>query len=66
MHLLGPWRLIILVVAFGFSVIAIVPYWKIFGKAGFPPAISLLMYVPLVNLIVLYYVAYSDWKPSQS
>jgi len=64
--LFAPWHLIVLVVALGFMVVAVVPYWKIFEKAGFPPALSLLMYVPLVNLIVLYYVAYSDWKPSQS
>jgi hypothetical protein len=43
--------------------IAVIPYWKIFGKAGFSPALSLLIIVPLANLIVLYYVAFADWKP---
>jgi hypothetical protein len=43
--------------------IAIIPYWKIFGKAGFAPALSLLIIVPLANLIVLYYVAFAEWKP---
>ena len=42
--------------------IVIIPYWKIFGKAGFPRALSLLMLVPLVNLIVLYVVAFSQWR----
>jgi hypothetical protein len=65
-ELFTPWHLIVLVVALGSMVVAIVPYWKIFEKAGFPPAISLLMYIPLANLIVLYYVAFSDWKPSRS
>lgn len=40
----------------------IVPYWKIFSKAGFSGWLSLCMLIPLVNLIVLYYVAFSEWK----
>jgi len=42
--------------------VAILPYWKIFKKAGFHPALSLAMLVPIVNIIVLYVVAFSDWK----
>ncbi len=42
--------------------IVVIPYWKIFSKAGFAGALSLLMLVPLVNLIVLYVVAFSEWK----
>jgi hypothetical protein len=42
--------------------IFVIPYWKIFSKAGFAGALSLLMIVPLVNLIVLYIVAFSEWK----
>jgi hypothetical protein len=42
--------------------IFVIPYWKIFSKAGFAGALSLLMIVPLVNLIVLYVVAFSEWK----
>jgi hypothetical protein len=62
--LFQPAHLILLAVVLPvFLIVAILPYWKIFGKAGFPPAISLLMYIPLVNLIVLYYVAFTDWKP---
>lgn len=42
--------------------IIVIPFWKIFSKAGFAGALSLLMIVPLVNLIVLYVVAFSEWK----
>jgi type VI protein secretion system component VasK len=41
--------------------IVLIPYWKIFGKAGFSPALSLLMVIPLVNIAMLYYLAFSDW-----
>ncbi len=44
-------------------VIAVLPpYWMIFKKAGFSPWLALLMYIPLANLIVLYFVAFSVWK----
>lgn len=42
--------------------IVILPYWKIFAKAGFSGWLSLLMMIPLINLGVLYVVAFSEWK----
>ncbi len=42
-------------------VIVIIPFWKIYAKAGFSKWLSLLMVVPIVNLIVLYVVAFSTW-----
>jgi ATP-dependent Zn protease len=38
------------------------PFREIFKKAGFQPVLSILMLVPLVNLLLLYVVAYSEWK----
>jgi hypothetical protein len=32
--------------------IVLIPYWRIFSKAGFPSALSLLIVVPFVSLIV--------------
>jgi hypothetical protein len=34
----------------------------IFKKAGFQPILSVLMMVPLVNFVLLYVVAFSEWK----
>lgn len=42
-------------------IIFILPYWKIFQKAGFSPLLSLLLFVPLLNLIMIYYLAFADW-----
>jgi ATP-dependent Zn protease len=44
------------------------PFGAIFKKAGFQPVLSILMLVPLVNLLLLYVVAFSDWKsgPAQN
>jgi hypothetical protein len=53
--------LLILVVILIFAAIVLFPYWRIFGKAGFPPALSLLMVIPLVNVIMLYFLAFAEW-----
>jgi len=45
-----------------FSVIMVIPYWQIFKKAGFTPWLALLMFVPLANIIILYVVAFSQWR----
>ena len=45
--------------------VMIVPYWKIFSKAGFSGWLALLMFIPAVNLVVLYVVAFSEWKIPQ-
>jgi hypothetical protein len=61
--LLQPWHILLLLFILPvFLLVAILPYWMIFKKAGFSPALSLLMIIPLVSLVVLFVVAFSDWK----
>ncbi len=36
-------------------------WWRIFSKAGFPGAIGLLMFIPVANLIMPIFLAFSDW-----
>jgi len=42
-------------------VLVVVPFWQIFKKAGFSPFLSLLMLIPLVNLIMLFVLAFASW-----
>lgn len=44
------------------SIVMVIPYWQIFKKAGFTPWLALLMFVPLANIIILYVVAFSQWR----
>lgn len=44
-----------------FAALIIVPFWFIFKKAGYPQWLGLLMVVPIVNLAMLYFLAFSDW-----
>jgi hypothetical protein len=43
-------------------VLCIVPFWQIFKKAGLGAPLSLLMIVPLVNIAMLYVLAFSTWR----
>lgn len=51
-----PELLVLIVVAF-----LVVPFWKIFSKAGYPGIISILMLVPFLNLVLLFFLGFSDW-----
>jgi hypothetical protein len=46
------------------SLLQVVPFWRIFRRMGIAPWLAILASVPLVNLIVLYYVALNPW-PSE-
>ena len=46
------------------AVLIILPFWFIFSKAGHPKWLSLLMVVPAVNIVMLYFLAFSTW-PNQ-
>ncbi len=58
--------LILLIVASAIFPVKVIPYWVIFKKAGFEPALSILTIIPVVQLIVLCYVAFSEWKTGAS
>lgn len=48
----------------GFLIMAalvVLPFWRIFTKAGYPGLMALLVFVPGVNLILLYWFAFADW-----
>jgi hypothetical protein len=42
--------------------VVILPFWFICKKAGFSPWLSLLNIVPFGTLILLYVVAFAEWK----
>ncbi len=41
--------------------LAVIPYWKIWQRTGHSGAWSLLMIVPLANLISLWVLAFKKW-----
>jgi hypothetical protein len=57
MGMMGTIWIVVLVLC----VFMIFCYWRIFSKAGYPGALSLLMLVPLANLILFIWFAFADW-----
>ena len=47
-----------------FAFFIILPFWFIFSKAGYSKWLSFLMVVPIVNIAMLYFLAFSTW-PNQ-
>ena len=43
------------------SLLQVVAFWKILGRMGFPPWLAILASIPVVNLVLLDYVALSPW-----
>lgn len=54
----GPFGVLVL------AVLLIVPFWRICERAEFPGVVALLIFVPLVNLVLLSWLAFAAW-PSQ-
>jgi heme/copper-type cytochrome/quinol oxidase subunit 2 len=42
-------------------VFTVIIYWKIFSKAGYSGAMSLLMFVPIANIVALCILAFGEW-----
>ncbi len=55
----GPFGLIMCLII---VVLIILPFWFIFSKAGYSKWLSLLMVVPIVNIVMLYFLAFSTWR----
>ena len=51
----GPFMMLV------FAAMIIIPFWIIFTKAGHSKWLSLLMVVPIVNVLMLYFLAFSSW-----
>ena len=46
------------------AILLVIPFWRICERAGFPGIVALLIFVPLVNMVFLYWLAFAEW-PSQ-
>ncbi len=62
----GATEILVIFFFVGFSIICavlftVVPFWRICTKAGFPGALSLLMLVPVANIVLPFYLAFADW-----
>jgi hypothetical protein len=47
------------------AIIGIIPFWRICTRVGYSPWLSLLVAIPLVNIIFIYFLAFSTWPSRQ-
>lgn len=52
---MGPLMMLVM------AALVILPFWFIFSKAGYSKWLSLLMVVPIINVILLYFLAFTKW-----
>ena len=57
----GTFLLIIAVISLAAAVFGIFCWWRIFSKAGYSGALSLLLLVPVANLVVFLILAFGEW-----
>ncbi len=50
------WSIVLLCLA-----VFIIPAWRIAAKAGFPEATSLLLLIPVVNIVCIWVFAFIEW-----
>ncbi len=62
LHTLQAMMVFMPIIILVFIVMAVIPYWMIWKKAGFSPWFGLLMIIPMVSMIMLYVLAFSEWK----
>ena len=55
---IGPIEITIILLV---GILPVIAFWKIFAKAGYPGALGLLLLVPLVNLVMFFFLAFSQW-----
>jgi hypothetical protein len=61
---LSIWPFTPLLMMFVLAALVVTPFFLIFKKAGYSPWLSLLMVLPIVNFVMLYFLAFSRW-PTQ-
>lgn len=57
---MGPVMMIV------FAIVVLIPAWRICAKAGFSGWLGLLAVVPIANIILLYFLAFSQWPLERS
>lgn len=62
MHNMGLPSLLMIVV---YMAIVVVPFYQIWKRTGHNGWIALLMLVPLVNIVMLYVIAFKQWPIEQ-
>jgi hypothetical protein len=59
--MIGTWELIVIIIIAIILAGGLVPWFFIYKKAGYHPAMGCLMFIPPVNVVMLFVLAFSQW-----
>jgi hypothetical protein len=63
---LAAFSVVWILLCIGLIVLSLVINWKIADQAGYSGVASLLMLIPVVNLIVVIYFAFTEWPVTRA
>ncbi|MFO7527506.1 MAG: hypothetical protein R6W86_01690 [Marinobacter sp.] len=43
------------------AIVVVIPAWRICQRTGYPGWMGLLILIPVINLFLLYFLAFSEW-----
>lgn len=48
------------------AIVVVVPVWRICQRIGYPGWMGILVLIPMVNLVLLYFIAFADWPADKN
>ena len=48
------------------AIVVVIPAWRICQRTGYPGWMGFLILIPIVNLVLLYFIAFSDWPSNRN
>jgi hypothetical protein len=48
------------------GIIVVIPAWRLCQRMGYPGPMGILILIPIVNLFLLYFLAFSPWPADKS
>ncbi len=48
------------------AIVVVIPVWRICQRAGYPGWLGFLILIPMVNLALLYFIAFADWPANKT
>lgn len=52
----GHWLWMLLI-----AIVAVIPAWRLCQRVGYPGLLGILILIPLVNIVFLYFIAFAQW-----
>lgn len=48
------------------AIVVVVPVWRLCQRLGYPGWMGILILIPMVNLALLYFIAFTDWPKDRN